>query len=58
VLEKMLDRITEWILDALDFVPSLLGADPHNASLVRALVVLLLIGIIVYLIAMRPFRRR
>jgi hypothetical protein len=37
-------------------VPILLGAEPHNAMLVRAAAALLLIVFIVYLIAMRPFR--
>jgi hypothetical protein len=52
----MLHFFTEWILDTLDRVPILFGADPHNAALVRALFVLILISLVVYLIAMRPFR--
>jgi hypothetical protein len=52
----MLDRITEWVLDTLDKIPILLGADPHNAALVRAVFALLLIAVFIYLMAMRPFR--
>jgi hypothetical protein len=52
----MLDRIADWILAIPDSVPILLGADPHNAMLIRAMFALLLIAFVVYLIAMRPFR--
>jgi hypothetical protein len=52
----MLDQIAEWILAIPNSVPILLGAAPHNAMLVRAVAALLLIVLIVYLIAMRPFR--
>ncbi len=52
----MLDRIAEWILAIPNSIPILLGADPHNAELVRAMAALFLIVLIVYLIAMRPFR--
>jgi hypothetical protein len=52
----MLDRIAEWILAIPNSVPILLGADPENAALVRAMAALLLIAFIVYVIAMRPFR--
>jgi ACR3 family arsenite efflux pump ArsB len=52
----MLDRITEWILAIPNSVPILLGADPHNAALVRAVAAVLLIVLVVYLIAARPFR--
>jgi hypothetical protein len=58
MLHEILDRIAEWSLDVLDFVPRILGADPQNAALVRALMVLLLIVVIVYVIGMRPFGRR
>jgi hypothetical protein len=52
----MLDRIAEWILAIPNSVPILLGAEPHNAALVRAVAALLLIVLVVYLIAARPFR--
>jgi hypothetical protein len=52
----MLDRIAEWILAIPNSVPILLGADPHNAALVRAVAAIFLIVLIVYLIAMRPLR--
>jgi len=52
----MLDQIAEWILAIPNSVPILLGAEPHNAMLVRAAAALLLIVFIVYLIAMLPFR--
>jgi hypothetical protein len=52
----MLDRIAEWILAIPNSVPILLGADPHNAALVRAVAAIFLIVVIVYLIAMRPLR--
>jgi hypothetical protein len=52
----MLDRIAEWILAIPNSVPILLGADPLNAGLVRAVAALFLIVFIVYLIAMRPLR--
>jgi hypothetical protein len=52
----MLDRIAEWILAIPNSVPILLGAEPHNAELVRAVAALLLIVFVVYLIAARPFR--
>jgi hypothetical protein len=51
----MLDRIAEWILAIPDSIPILLGADPHNAALVRAVFALLLIVLFVYIMAMRPF---
>lgn len=53
----MLDRIVDWLLDTLDRIPILLGADPHNAKLIRALFVLILISLFVYIMAMRPFGR-
>jgi hypothetical protein len=52
----MLDRIAEWILAIPNSVPILLGAEPHNAALVRACAALLLIVFVIYLIATRPFR--
>jgi hypothetical protein len=52
----MLDQIAEWILAIPNSVPILLGAEPHNAALVRAVAALLLIVLVVYLIAARPFR--
>jgi hypothetical protein len=52
----MLDRIADWILAIPNSIPILLGADPHNAALVRMVAALLLIVLVVYLIAARPFR--
>ena len=52
----MLDQIAEWILAIPNSVPILLGAEPHNAALVRACAALLLIAFVVYLLAARPFR--
>ena len=52
----MLDQIAEWILAIPNSVPILLGAEPHNAALIRAVAALLLIVLVVYLIAARPFR--
>ena len=52
----MLDQIADWILAIPNSVPILLGAEPHNAALVRAIAALSLIVLIVYLIAMRPLR--
>lgn len=52
----MLDRIAEWILAIPNSIPVLLGADSHNAELVRAVAALFLIVLVAYLIAMRPFR--
>jgi hypothetical protein len=51
----MLDQITNWLLAIPDSIPIMLGADPHNAELVRVLFALLLIALVVYVIAMRPF---
>ena len=51
----MLDRIAEWLLAIPDSIPILLGANPENAALVRALFVLMLIALFVYIMAMRPF---
>lgn len=51
----MLDRIADWLLAIPDSVPILLGADPHNAALVRAMVALLLIALVIYAIAFWPF---
>jgi hypothetical protein len=51
----MLDRIVDWLLAIPDSIPILLGADPHNAALVRALFALVLIVLFVYVMAMRPF---
>jgi len=52
----MFDRIVEWFMSIPESVPILLGADPHNATLVRAMAALFLIVFIIYLIGMRPFR--
>jgi hypothetical protein len=51
----MLDQIANWLLAIPDSIPIMLGADPHNAGLVRALFALFLIALFVYVIAMRPF---
>jgi|HubBroStandDraft_1064217.scaffolds.fasta_scaffold1371490_2 hypothetical protein len=47
----MLDRLAEWILAIPGSVPILLGADPHNAALVRAIAAVILIVIVIYVIA-------
>ena len=52
----MFDRFVEWLLEKLDSIPILLGAEPHNAHLVRAVAALFLITLFVYIMAMRPFR--
>jgi len=52
----MLHQISEWILAIPNSVPILLETDTPNATLIRAMVALLLIVLIVYLVAMRPFR--
>lgn len=52
----MLDRVAEWLLAIPDSIPILLGATPHNAALVRALFVLLLIALFVYIMAKRPLK--
>jgi hypothetical protein len=51
----MLEQIANWLLAIPDSIPILLGADPQNAALVRALFVLFLIALFVYIMAMRPF---
>ena len=53
----MLDWITEKILAIVSFVPALIVAqDSPSFMLIRAMFGLLLIVLIVYVIAMRPFR--
>ena len=52
----MLDRIAEWILALPNSIPPLLGADSHQAELVRAVAAVLLIVFVIYVIAMRPLR--
>ena len=51
-----LEKIAEWIIAIPGSIPILLGADPHNASLVRAMAALLLIVFLIYLIAINPLR--
>jgi hypothetical protein len=51
----MLDHIANWLLAIPESIPIMLGADPHNAMLIRDMLALLLIALIVYVIAMRPF---
>lgn len=51
-----LGKIAEWILAIPNSVGILLGADPHNASLVRTMAALLLIALVIYLIANWPLR--
>ena len=51
-----LEKIAEWILAIPGSISILLGADPHNASLVRAMAALLLIVFLIYLIANKPLR--
>lgn len=53
----MLHRISEWILDTLASVPALFTEQgSQNFMLVRAMFGLIFITLVVYLIAMRPFR--
>jgi hypothetical protein len=51
-----LERFAEWILAIPRQVPILLGADPHNASLVRAMAALLLLALVLYVVASFPLR--
>ena len=51
----MLDWLSEWILSVLHAVPPIFGADAPHFAAARALAALLLIAIVVYVIAMRPF---
>jgi hypothetical protein len=51
-----LEKIAEWILAIPNSISILLGADPHNASLVRAMAGLSLIVFLIYLIANNPLR--
>ena len=50
------EKVADWILAIPESVPILLGADPHNAALIRALSALVLIAFVVFVIARRPFR--
>ena len=53
----MLDWISETIWTIVTFVPALfVSEDSPNFALIRAMFGLLLIVLIVYLVAMRPFR--
>jgi hypothetical protein len=52
----VLDWIAERLLAMVNSVPVLFGADPHHATLIRAVAALSLIVVVAYLIAMRPFR--
>jgi hypothetical protein len=52
----VLDRIAEWFLSVFEFVPVLFGSDTPHFFLIRAMFALLFIVIVVYVIAMRPFR--
>jgi hypothetical protein len=55
--KTMLDWIVEKIWAAVTFVPALIVAESSpNFMLIRAMFGLLLIVLVVYLIAMRPFR--
>ena len=51
-----IEKFVEWLLAIPGSVPILLGAAPHNASLVRAIITLVLITLVVYVIARRPLR--
>lgn len=51
----MLDWFSECILSVLHSVPPIFGADAPHFEAARALAALLLITIVVYVIAMRPF---
>lgn len=52
----MLDQFAEWVLSVLNSVPVLFGSDTPHFLLIRAMFALLLIVIVVYVIAMAPFR--
>lgn len=53
----LLDRITDWLIRAVTFIPAMFVAeDSPEFVLIRAMFALTLITIIVFLIAMRPFR--
>lgn len=51
----MLDWLSEWILSVLHAVPPIFGADAPHFAAARAFAALLLITLVVYVIAMRPF---
>jgi len=52
----MVDWFSEWILSLLHRVPPIFGADAPHFAAARAFAALLFITIVVYVIAMRPFR--
>jgi hypothetical protein len=53
----MLDRMAEWLMQVTTAVPAIFVAeDSPQFILIRAIFALILITVIVYLIAMRPFR--
>lgn len=52
----MLDWIAESILSIANFVPPLFSSDETQFKLVRSMFALLLIVLLVYIIAMTPFR--
>jgi hypothetical protein len=51
----MLDWFSERILSGLHAVPPIFGADAPHFAAARAFAALLLIALVVYVIAMRPF---
>jgi hypothetical protein len=51
----MLDWFSERILSVLHSVPPIFGADAPHFAAARAFAALLLITVVVYIIAMRPF---
>lgn len=55
-ISDALEKVADWLLYIPTSIPILLGADPHNAGLIRALFSLILIAFIVFLLVKIPFR--
>ncbi len=49
------EKIADWLLYIPTRIPILLGADPHNAGLIRALSTLIFIALILFLFIKIPF---
>jgi hypothetical protein len=58
VLEEIMPHwISEWILSIVTYVPALfVGEETPNFMLIRTMFGLVLITLVVFLVAMRPFR--
>jgi hypothetical protein len=53
----MLDRIVDWFMNAATAIPAILVDERSpNFTLIRVMFALILISLVVYLIATRPFR--